>query len=323
MNSKGFTLVEIMVTVVILAVVVALTIPVYTKVVNGITAVSAGEDSKIDNILAMEIIRLDLQHVGTGIGGNETTPPLVYVEPAAPPVTPNSPVLDLRSTLVNTNQSTLGWAIINCTAPGAAITAGDYVVDEREVQTNTDLVLLNSSKDYVANTNAGYNCPAVVGLFSAFPNAAGAAGANACATGFCTNIRYNLSAAQNLETCAAGTRNLVRTVGAAIAGDALVNCVAGFRVRFDIDANTDGRIVPPGETELTALPGTASQIMAQVRNIDMYLLVQSGNEDRSLNTQPTLTVDGIDFTPDLAGVTNANNYRWKIYKISGKPNSWL
>ncbi len=319
-NSKGFTLLEIMITMFIVTAVVALTVPVYKSTVEGISAVSASEEAKLDNLLAMEMIRLDLQHVGTGIGLNETTPPIVYNEPALPA----TPTLDLRSTLINTNESTVGWALINCPGP-AVITAAMYDVDQREDQGNNDFVLLDSNENYVANTNLGNNnCPAA-GLFTAFPNSGAdpATIANACnaGTGFCTNIRYNLSAAQDLETCAIGTRNLLRTVSTGFSFP-LVNCVADMRVRFDLDLNNDDRIVPAqGETGLAVLPGTAAGIMNQVRNIDMYLLVQAGNEVRDLRSNPTLTVDGINFS--LAGVNNADNYRWKIYKVSGKPEGWF
>lgn len=328
MNSKGFTLVEILITMFILVAIMALTIPIYTKNVDGISAVSASEDSKIDNLLAMETIRLDLQHVGTGIGLNEATLPIVYNE-----TVPALPILDLRSTLVNTNQSTLGWGLINCTVGSAITTATDYIVDQREDATNTNLVLLDSDKNYISNTNgANYNCPTAaeagqpVGtsvLYTAFPTAfTAAAPTNYCTTGFCSRIRYNFSAAQPLETCAVGTRNLLRAVGGA-AGDTLVNCVAGFRVRFDIDADNNDSI-SAGETGNTNLPAAAGDIMAQVKNIDMYLLVQVGKEDISLRSNPTLTVDGIiDFTLDWQGITNRTNYRWKIFKVSGKPNGWL
>lgn len=348
MNSKGFSLVEVMITVFILAVVVALTVPAYKRIVDGIGTVSSSEDAKIDNLLALETIRLDLEHVGTGIGLNEATAPISYVEPAAPPVIPNSPVLNLNSTLVNSNQATLGWAVISCTVGTAPnlITAGDYIVDQREDTTNTDLVLLDSSENYITNTNgANYNCPdaATSGfpdgtpvLYTAFPNSNGA---DACATGFCTQIQYRLGAAQPLETCAVGTRNLIRAVGGA-AGDTLVNCVAGFRVRFDIDTNENGTIQAPGEDDIASLAaggaGTPLQIMNRVKNIDMYILVQVGKEDRSLNSNPTLRIDDslgnaiVDFRRaadggdgDWDGITNPQNYRWKIFKVSGKPNNWF
>ena len=330
MNSKGFTLIEILITLVIMAIVIALTIPIYTKTVDGISAISASEDTKLDNLLAMEIIRLDMQHVGTGIGINEVAPPIIYNDTLA---TANR-VLELHSTLVNTNQDTLGWGLINCNVGSAITTATDFIVDQRENTTNTNLVLLDIDKTYIANTNgANYNCPTaaesgqVIGtsvIYTAFPTAyTSAATPNACTTGFCSRVRYFLSSAETLETCAPGTFRLARAVGNSVGGTPLVNCVADFRVRFDIDANTDGRIDPNDAAEVgqTALPATSSNIIAQVRNIDMYLLVQIGKEDRSLRSAPTLTVDGINFS--LAGITNSTNYRWKILKINGKPNIWL
>lgn len=329
MNSKGFTLIEILITLVILTSIVALTIPIYTNTVRGISALSASEDTKLDNLLAMEMIRLDMQHVGTGIGINETTPPIIYDDTLA---TANR-VLELHSTLVNTNQTTFGWALVNCTVGSAITTATDLTVDQREDTTNTNLVLLDVDRNYIANTNgANYNCPTAVEsgeavgtsvLYTAFPTAYTAASpASYCATGFCSRVQYSLSAAQPLETCAPGTLNLTRAVGAA-AGTTLVNCVADFRVRFDLDANTDSRIdqLDAAEVGQTALPATASNIMSQVKNIDMYLLVQVGQENRSLRSAPNLTVDGIVFS--LVGITNPTNYRWKILKINGKPNTWL
>lgn len=325
MNSKGFTLIEILITMVIMVIVVALTIPLYTSTVDGISALSSSEDAKLDNLLAMEMIRLDMKHVGTGIGLNEAASPITYSDATQ--------ILDLHSTLVNTNQATFGWGLINCTVGSAITTATDFITDQREDTTNTNLVLLDSDRNYIANTNgANYNCATAVEagqpigtsvLYTAFPTAyTSVATPNACTTGFCTNVRYTLSAAQPLETCAPGTLNLTRAVGGA-AGTTLVNCVADFRVRFDLDANTDGRIDPndAAEVSLATPPALAADIMAQVKNIDMYLLVQVGKEDRSLRSAPNLTVDGINFS--LAGITNPTNYRWKILKINGKPNTWL
>ncbi len=333
MNSKGFTLVEIMITMAIMVAIVALTIPIYTNTVSGVSALSASEDTKLDNLLAMEMIRLDMQHVGTGIGINETTAPIIYDDTLA---TANR-VLELHSTLVNTNQATFGWAMVNCTVGNAITTATDLIVDQRGDTTNTNLVLLDVDRSYIANTNVAYNCPTAAEsgeangtsvLYTAFPTAyVDAATPNACSTGFCTSVRYLLSTTETLETCAPGTFRLSRAVGGSIGGTPLINCVADFRVRFDIDVNNDSRIdqLTAAEVGQTNLPATASNIITQVKNIDMYLLVQIGKEDRSLRSAPNLIVDGITFTFPVA-LTNTNtqnNYRWKILKINGKPNVWF
>lgn len=324
-KEKGFTLVELLITMMIMVVVIALTGPLYNRILMGAKGQTVEDQAYKDLINSMELIRLDIEHSGLGIANNESNMPVTWNEAAR--------TLQLRSVLSNTNQTTMGWALVDCSTLGASI-AANYIVNQKQTPGLTTMVLLDTNKNFAGLTTAGsYNCPTVLppaippimpGVYSAYPYDPTVA--NGCADGYCTTTTYLPSAANGAPTskaaCAQGTFNLLRRVGnAGVGGNPVINCVADFRVRFDIDTDNSG-IINVGESELSVVPtpGTAGMLMSTLKNMEFILLVQVGQRDETLNTNPNTTVSGTNLS--AAGVTNANNYRWKVLKISGKPMSW-
>lgn len=348
MNKKGFTLIELIVTMMIMGFVLALTGPVYTRLLTGVKEETVSSQVYHDLINSLELIRLDIEHTGFGIARDETILPIAWNE--------GTQTLELRSTLNNTNQTTMGWALLNCATAGAGITNGTYIVNQKETPNLLSMVLRDKD-NYFAGlaTPANFNCPAAFpagpgpGIYSAYPfdssvaNGCGGA-SNGGTSSWCTRIRYLPSAPYGAPAsraaCAQGTFDLLRWVGNGVTGDPIVNCVADFRVRFDVDSDGTGSLTA-GEIELTALPALppdpattnpthpqapAGPLVDAVKNMEFLLLVQAGQRDDDLNTNPNTTVAGVTAATDTvlsaAGVTNANNYRWKVLKISGKPMSW-
>ncbi len=351
MNNKGFSLIEIFITMAIMAVVMAMSGPLYTRVLRGVKAESTSSEAYQDLITATAMIRLDIEHAGVGIPRDEAPSaapallPVAWTEGPTPP-TAGTSILDLRSTMINTNQTTMGWGMLDCTgaAAGGAITAATYIVNLKDTPGLQSMVLLDDYEQFETLTAGGsYNCPATPGYYTAYPY--DPTSTNNCNMGWCTRTRYSLSAAHGAPTspaaCAQGTFNLLRAVGNG-AGDPIVNCVADFRVRFDLDNSTNGMIdateanalpavpdplaAPPvivrtaPLTPIVRLPERAGYLMDRVRNMEVLLLVQVGQKDDRLNTSPNTTVAGTALS--LAGVTAPTSYRWKILKISGKPMSW-
>ncbi len=334
MNKQGFTLIELIVTMMIMAFVLALTGPVYTRLLTGVKEESISSEIYHDLVNSLELIRLDIEHAGFGIARDETTLPIAWNE--------GTQTLELRSTLNNTNQTTMGWALLNCTTAGAGITTGTYIVNQKETPGLRSMVLRDKDNNFAGLATPGnYNCPAALaagpgpGIYSAYPFDSGVANGcggvnNGGTSSWCTRIRYLPSASFGAPTsradCAQGTFDLLRMVGNG-AGDPIVNCVADFRVRFDVDSDGTGSITA-GEFELAAVPtpATAGPLVDAVKNMEFIFLVQAGQRDDDLNTNPNTTVAGVTTATDTvlsaAGVTNANNYRWKVLKISGKPMSW-
>lgn len=310
-NKKGFTLTELMISMAIMSLIVALTFPAFTNLLAESRGETASEETHIDKIIGLELIRLDLENAAYGIGRNEATPPISLTFNTAIP--PAIRALQLNSTLNNTNQSTVGWMIYGCSNAFGKKLSDRVLADRRQDRTNTNIVLLDDDKNFTTTTTTTASCPGS-GIYTAFPYAAGLN--NACTTQFCTGVRYQLSDTNTLGNCAVGTQNLLRVVGGG--GDPVINCVADFTVTFDLDTDGDGVVNSP---DAQLLATTTAQIMAQVKNINMYILMQEGQRDNGLNTPNANWSIATNITLNTANVTDANQYRWKEVRISGKPMS--
>ncbi len=335
MNRQGFTLIELMITMAIMTIIIGLSGPVYQTILSGVKGNTIESQVYQDIVNNMDLIRLDIEHAGYGIARDETDLPIEWSEV--------NQELELRSVLNNTNQTTMGWALLNCTSTEQVIPAvcndsaglpkPPYIVNQKETPCLQSMVLLDSSKNFEKLVTPGdLTCPATptIGLYTAYPYGLytaypyDSAANDQCATGFCSRITYRLSGANGTPAsktaCAAGTYDLLREVGTnGTGGDTIIDCVADFRVRFDLDTDNNGSI---NTSEASVLPAAASAglLMDQVKNVEFVFLVQAGQRDDDLNSNPNTTVSGV--TLSLAGVTNANNYRWKVIKISGNPMSW-
>lgn len=315
MKAKGFTLVEIVLTIFIMSIIMGLSANAFKRVLFGVKEQSQSAASNQDKLLGLELLRLDLEHTGFGIARNTTAKPIEWTEAIRQ--------LILRSTLNNTNQNTLGWHMVNCTSAVVSLSSQEVASGGSGLATN--IVLLDQDKNFVSNTTYASNCPDVK-PYLAYPhdntaanNGCGAALGGAAGEQFCNRVAYELTAT-TLDTCAAGTRTLTRKVGAAASGDPILNCVADIIVRFDLDTTADGAI---DTDDATILPATTSAIIDQVQNIDVFILLQIGQRDPEFTFNGDLTTGlpaGVTFT--TAGIADFNKYRWKILKLSGKPMSW-
>lgn len=313
MKAKGFTLVEMVITILIMSIIMALSGNTFKRVLFGVKEESKSMESNQDKLLGLELIRLDLEHAGFGIARNTTGKPIEWTDA--------SRQLTLRSTLNNTNQNTLGWHMANCTT-GLSISSKEVASGGTGLSSN--IVLLDQDKNFVSNTTFASNCPDTK-PYLAYPydntvaNGCDAALGGAAGQQYCNRVVYEL-VATTLDTCAAGTKTLSRRVGAAASGDPILNCVADIIVRFDLDTNSDGTI---DSNDTATLPGTTSAIIDQVQNIDVFILQQIGQKDREFTFTGNLTLGlpaGVTFS--TAGITDFNKYRWKVLKLSGKPMSW-
>lgn len=133
--------------------------------------------------------------------------------------------------------------------------------------------------------------------------------------------------------CAPGTGILMKSVinqadGNRGPGMPLLDCVADMQVIYRIDTDNNGDI--DNETDvlddLTGTALTAQQIREQVKEVRVYILAHEGQRDVNY-TYPSSTITVGEFalgrTFDFAasGITNWQNYRWKVYTIVVKPNN--
>jgi hypothetical protein len=103
----------------------------------------------------------------------------------------------------------------------------------------------------------------------------------------------------------------------------LLDCVADMQVIFRRDINGDGTIDNTTD-DISALALTAEQIRDQIKEVRVYILAHEGQRDVNYtypNNSITLGEFGLGSIFDLTGITNYQNYRWKIYTIVVNPNN--
>ncbi|SHO45723.1 prepilin-type N-terminal cleavage/methylation domain-containing protein [Desulfopila aestuarii] len=304
MNNKGFTLIELLISVVILGVISSLTYPAFVKLLNGSKVETSSSEAMLDKMNTLELIRLDLEHANYGIATDDATPPLTW--------TAATKTLAINSTINNTNQASIGWLLYNCGSAIASLSTS-LVLDSREDSTNTCVSLLDIDRKFAILTRTTQTCPDK-GVYTAFP--VSNSSDPTCSAERYTTVSYTLSTGNTLSTCAQGTRNLLRAVGGA-AGEPVLNCVADYDVRFELDINGDGTV----DSVQSTPPGTTPQILSQVKNIELYVLMQASKKDPNLTSNENLFIDA-SLTLSKASVTeDPSKYRWKVVRISGKPMS--
>ncbi len=338
---RGFTLVELLVTFFIVSVALTIAYVAYINIVKGFKKQSKLTETQIEAEVGIELMRLDIEHIGYGIGEDQDALPLEQLTVASgDPLYPNKLQLVLRSVMNNTNQATVGWALVDCSG-GFLQVAGD------SINNGTSVVYLGAgNRIFVANGSFGV-CPGS-GFYVAFPYDDTVA--SGCGTDpgdqYCNEISYILSANQNLATCHPGTRNLLRRVGAG-AGFPLLNCVADWLVTYDIDRNGDGAVdVYDGEFNSATTSNdldlnddgvvSADEVRIGLKKVNVYILVQEGRRDpdytfrnavacatsssgMAVASGACVRIDTGAGTADLGLPVDFANYRWKVIKLFVKP----
>lgn len=303
MNRSGYSIVEVVIALLIMSIVSVLSYPLLLDLLSASKIETTTAEAHLDKIVNLELLRLDLEHTGFGIAKDEPVLPMAWDA--------TEKKLTLYSSMNNTNQKTIGWVIYDCTASAPLSTS--MVLDKRQDSSHTALVLLNSEKRFaLRGTTAGY-CPEDK-IYTGFPYNNSS---NHCDLGGCTGIQYRLSSSSVPSNCSKGTKNLIRVPGAG--GSPILNCVADYTVTFDVDLDGNNRL-SAGEIGRTDLPGTTTEILEQVKQINFYILLQTSRRDKTLKSKKSYTIDNI--TLSNSSVTNPSDYRWKIQKISAKPMSW-
>ncbi len=333
---KGFTLVELFVAILIVGIVLGAVYFTYITILKGFWKESSLAESQIETAVGIELIRLDIEHAGYGIGIDQVDLPVELDR------TNNS--LIIRSVLNNTrlirdsSGQPVQWSLVECSGAGGApsVKAGG---DVNAISGGAGLVFLGaSSKTFMGQTTDG-SCPST-GIFVAIPYDTSVT--SGCGVQFCNRIKYTLSSNQDLTTCNPNTRNLLRAVGSG-SGMPLINCVSDVRYTFDVDRDGDGAVDVRDGAFMDAASSldldldndgsvSAEELRRGLKAVNVYLLVQEGRLDRefkftnhsSCSKPPTdirlsnrcvVTDTGVElYLPQ-----NFNNYRWKVIKLTVKP----
>jgi len=308
-NNKGVTLIELLITMLILGITISAVYLTYISVLGDFKRQTKLTETQIEKGLGLEILRLDLEHLGYGIASNTNDKAIEY----------DGTTLTIRSTINSTNQDTFGYAIVDCIAGNNSSYRLDQVIEKINDDNTTkkrDFVVINLDNfSFIENrpnlnikTQQLYTPCTDNATFMIFPydNTT----ASGCTGQFCNKISYNLSTTQPLDTCNPNAKNLLRKVGTSN-GTPIINCVADFQVRFILDNNNDG--IPETTQSTLSIPNSD---MNKLKLINVYLLVQEGQKDKNYTSPNSYSMDGINFSLP----TGYENYRWKIVKISVTPH---
>jgi type IV pilus assembly protein PilW len=343
---KGFTLVELLVAMVIVSILLGAVYVTYVTIIKGFGREVGSAETQIETAVGLELLRLDIEHAGYGIGEDQPDLPISF--------DPATNTLEIRSVLNNTRLirdtvtgDPIHWSLVDC--PGAnlepIVISGD---DISNIGGECPVVIfIGAGNRTYAGTNFATSECVEAGVFIALPmiipsrngacpdSLSSLPDSYRCFEQPCYIIRYFLSATQNLTTCNPNTRNLLRAVGDS-PGNPLLNCVADVRFTFDVDTDGDGVVdVRDGNFASLDVNGdgvTAEEVRNLLRTVNVYLLVQEGKFDRDYSFRNFSSCSTAPTDPRLSGecvVTptgvelylprDFTNYRWKVLKISVIP----
>ncbi|WP_029520372.1 type II secretion system protein [Persephonella sp. IF05-L8] len=323
-NKKGLTVTELLVTMFIVGIILAAAYFTYIKLLKGFKSESSKVATQIENLVGLEIIRLDLEHIGYGIPVDETNKIIDWVNKE----------LIFRSTLNNTNSITRGYLLAKCNSGSLDIT---YDGRENPTAVYVSVIDTNTKLFFAAGTiNNGIieNLMALNGntvtclnnrVYIAYPvrDSVYDGTRNGCVNSLCEEITYSLSQTNLIDRCNPDTYNLIRKVGpSATSGEPVLNCVADWKVTFDIDTDGNG-IIDTGEQNQSSPPLNNTDIRNKLKAINVYILVQEGRYDADFTysqavdcgSKKCVQING----QDLELPTNYEHYRWKPLMIKVKP----
>ncbi|CAG36195.1 PulJ/GspJ family protein [Desulfotalea psychrophila] len=322
MKRDGFTLIEFLVAMTIMLLLLLFTTKSFQRISHNVKSSTAASQTRGDNLSANELLRLDLEHAGTGIA--------TYIDSTAtindiPPVFWDGSSLLIHSTLSNTNSATMGWATGSCSSGSFSLD-----IEQRDNDSQNSILI---DKDSIYNEDITTTGCSGNNIYIVYPYANGATSCGSSSNQPCTQTEYRLSASQPIDSCAANTRNILRN------DTPLFTCIADFAIRVDWDKDDDGT-VEADETNLdpsktTDIPAAETGSTLTVRNklktSTVYILAQIGKKDETYTyggPSPSLGDGKISFSIDGEAVQfqtlfttgdeieEFKRYQWKVLKIT-------
>lgn len=329
-KQRGFTILETLITVAIVLLILSAVYYTYVGLFREAGSEREKMEKEVEKNVSLELLRLDLEHLGYGVGKNPSGDYRIY---DFDNLNRTTALLTIRSTLNNTNNKTIGWVLCE---------DKHWVKDRREDKNNSNIayVDINGNISYVCigkscidKNGSSYlipiseDCPSG-DTFIGFPFDTSATGCNFNGTKFCNEIVYYLSNTNLPSNCASGTYNLLRKVNNATGGEPILSCVADVRITVDLDTNGDGKIdsFNFSDTDDSSKSLTPDQLRVQTKRINVYILYQvakGGSQKYSFkNFQAGSDADYIEVDGQkLVLPTNFRNYQWNVIKLSVKPMS--
>lgn len=189
-NNRGFTLIEMLVTMTLVIVVLMITTGAFESILKTTAKVTSSEESNIEGVIGLEMFRHDLQQTGFGVPGAFLSPAPVYAESSVAPanklndapsgiprpiaswdalvgasntlgtvtysVLDNSDYLAIKASTVGTNQHAQKWTYLSYSAGGKAPKRWPSTTDNLTAGTSSVIVINKSftSTGQVLNTLA-------------------------------------------------------------------------------------------------------------------------------------------------------------------------
>ena len=311
-NNKAFSLLELLIVIAISIILMSAVYYTYTTFFMGIKSERVNVEQEIEKIVSLEILRLDLEHLGYGVGKNSSGDYKIYELDNTKNI-PTSPYLLIRTTLNNSNNNTIGWRICR---------NGNLIKEEIE-GTSNDFVYVDEN-GYVKYIFTDGSCPSDTGVFIGYPfDNGGATGCNFNGTTFCSEIKYYLSNSNLPKNCNPDTYNLLRKVNNGT-GQPLLSCIADIKFTVDMDTDGDGKIDTRDVDDLTSY--TEDQLRSYTKKINVYILYQEATPPDNKYRFKNYTSDGTGNYMEIEGQklylpSGFERYKWKVIKISVKPMS--
>ncbi|WP_029523356.1 prepilin-type N-terminal cleavage/methylation domain-containing protein [Persephonella sp. KM09-Lau-8] len=301
-NKKGFTIIEILVTLIIVALLLSAAYFTYIKIFGSYKEESESIEQQLEKVVGLELLRLDLEHIGYGVAYDATDKIIEWNN--------TQHILTIRSTLNNTNQSTFGWILC---------ADGSLINDERKDTSNNNIVFIDTLTGLYNSVVTSLTCPSI-GVHIGFPIATNANSCQVGSTNTCNTITYRKTNSNLPSHCNPNTFDLLRAVNGG-SGNPLLHCIVDFVVTFDLDTDNDGTADSFGQNQpATDTNGNGqidnSEIRAQLKRINFYAVMQEGGLNADyVYPSSSINIDGITFNLPA----NYQHYRWKVIKISVRP----
>lgn len=139
-------------------------------------------------------------------------------------------------------------------------------------------------------------------------------------------VWYGLGGASP-SNCAGGTQSLLRNESRTTIptnnGDPLLSCVLDFQVAFGLDSNEDGSIDLWDNGGVTAAGYDSQSLRRRLKQIRVYILMQSGNYDPNYSAPANIDVgETLLGTGRSVPLTAAQRkFRWRVVSLNATPRN--
>ncbi len=354
MVCLGFTVVELLVSVTVILIVLALSGSGYLKMLKGFRVQAAFPEDQMSQLTGLELLRYDVEMAGYGLpwsvvgvvyneADNSSGNPSPSSFNDAPDKAPravvhdnntgigNSDVLVLKSAIAHINETTRKWSMLYYDSHTWKVKQWDsealsLKTDERFtiMDTSKKLIQDNSTKAWFLAYKDSYKDNAS-SLPSPSDNSSiyllyGVNPSEDLRMPF-NRVDYYLSNSGLSSKCDPSSFVLYRATVNHSDGkrrpQAILDCVRDFQVAFGLDTNGDG-VVDEWRQSLNIMDtngnGTADELRKQLREIRIFLLVQDGIRDADYSFQSSIIL-GDNNTGTLSTYTPSGDSRHYRWKV--------